>query len=311
GALLGAGASLIGIGSDIAGSIRLPAAINGVFGHKPTPKMISTKGHFPIGQDEKYSEFMVIGPLVRYAVDFKLIMNIMCGSRISSDLELIHPVDISKLNVYYVEGLNLRYCLPRVAKEIVCAIKKSVSHLKSCGATIHNCDFEELKDVTAVCGSALFSLKDIPNVFKGEHTPFIIELLKAALGKSKFTFNLMHFYVLQMIYKYVVPDYSIENSKLKAYMLDKLGDNGIMILPTFTDTTLRHNHTCLKNGYAYLILANALGLPATSIPCGFDKNGMPIGIQVIAAPFQDRLCFAVAEELERRFGGWIPPPEKG
>lgn len=60
-------------------------------------------------------------------------------------------------------------------------------------------------------------------------------------------------------------------------------------------------------GVSYLMIANSLGFPATHVPCGFDKNGLPVGIQVIAAPYQDRLCFAVAEKLEKLFGGWCPP----
>lgn len=62
-----------------------------------------------------------------------------------------------------------------------------------------------------------------------------------------------------------------------------------------------------SSGVSYLMIFNTLGLPSTHVPCGFDKNGLPIGIQVVAAPNQDRLCFAVAEELEKCFGGWIPP----
>ncbi|XP_030753607.1 fatty-acid amide hydrolase 2-like [Sitophilus oryzae] len=310
GALLGACASLIGIGSDIAGSVRLPAAFNGVFGHKPTPRTVPLKGHFPIGHDEKYYDFLVIGPLVRYACDFKLIMNAMCGSRIGSELNLYEHVDLSKLNVFYLESLNFNVTLPRVSKEIQAAVRDSVSHLKShCGAKVHDYKFDEFKNVSVVCGSSIFSLKDIPNVLKGENSLFIVELTKSLFGRSKFTHNLMVFYFFELLFKYVVGDYSQDNAKLKTFIVEKLKDNGVIILPTFHEPAHKHNQAILKNGYAYMIIANALGLPATSIPCGFDKDGMPIGVQVIAAPYQDRLCIAVAEELERHFGGWIPPPE--
>jgi fatty acid amide hydrolase 2 len=40
---------------------------------------------------------------------------------------------------------------------------------------------------------------------------------------------------------------------------------------------------------------------------GLNHEGLPIGVQVIAAPYQDRLCLAVAKELETAFGGWVPP----
>lgn len=57
----------------------------------------------------------------------------------------------------------------------------------------------------------------------------------------------------------------------------------------------------------YLLIPSAFNLPATNVPLGLNSQGLPIGIQVIAAPFQDKLCFAIAEFLEKRFGGWISP----
>jgi len=52
---------------------------------------------------------------------------------------------------------------------------------------------------------------------------------------------------------------------------------------------------------------NIIGFPAVHVPMGLNREGMPIGVQVIAAPYQDRLCLAVAKELEMAFGGWVPP----
>ena len=81
-----------------------------------------------------------------------------------------------------------------------------------------------------------------------------------------------------------------------------------MLYPTFTKSALHHGAYILNTlGTSYLMTYNSTELPSTHVPCGFDKNGLPIGIQVIAGPKQDRLCFAVAEELEKCFGGWIPP----
>lgn len=56
-----------------------------------------------------------------------------------------------------------------------------------------------------------------------------------------------------------------------------------------------------------MLLFNVLGLPATHIPMGLDRHGIPVGFQVIAAPYQDKLCLQIAAELEAAFGGWVPP----
>lgn len=60
--------------------------------------------------------------------------------------------------------------------------------------------------------------------------------------------------------------------------------------------------------FSYTAIINLLGLPATSVPLGIgSEEGLPIGLQVIANHKQDRLCLAVASELERAFGGWVTP----
>jgi len=56
---------------------------------------------------------------------------------------------------------------------------------------------------------------------------------------------------------------------------------------------------------------NLLGLPATSVPMGLTDAGLPTGVQVVASPGRDHACIAVACELERVFGGWVPPWEVG
>lgn len=50
-----------------------------------------------------------------------------------------------------------------------------------------------------------------------------------------------------------------------------------------------------------------LKFPVTQVPLGLSKEGLPLGIQVVAAPYQDHLAIAVAKELEKAFGGYVPP----
>lgn len=59
--------------------------------------------------------------------------------------------------------------------------------------------------------------------------------------------------------------------------------------------------------FSYSALFNVLHVPATQVPLGLNADGIPLGIQVVAARNRDRHCLAVAEELERAFGGWVPP----
>jgi fatty acid amide hydrolase 2 len=56
-----------------------------------------------------------------------------------------------------------------------------------------------------------------------------------------------------------------------------------------------------------MVVFNLAGLPVTQVPLGLGRGGLPLGVQVVAAPERDHVAIAVALELERAFGGWIPP----
>lgn len=96
--------------------------------------------------------------------------------------------------------------------------------------------------------------------------------------------------------------------ELKKYFDDLLGDDGVFICPTYTSTAPRHNMPLLKPlDFIYTALFNTLELPVTQVPMGFDANGLPVGIQVVANHFNDHLSMAVGIFLEKQFGGWKPP----
>lgn len=89
---------------------------------------------------------------------------------------------------------------------------------------------------------------------------------------------------------------------------EMLGTNGVFFFPTFGVPACKHyDSLMLFSLVAYAQLFNVLELPSTHVPMGLNEDGLPIGFQVVAAPNQDRLCLAVAEELEKAFGGWVPP----
>lgn len=58
---------------------------------------------------------------------------------------------------------------------------------------------------------------------------------------------------------------------------------------------------------AYTAIFNVLHVPVTQVPLGLAKNGMPLGLQIVAGPYNDHVTIAVAQELEQAFGGWVPP----
>ncbi|KAG5886379.1 hypothetical protein JTB14_034911 [Gonioctena quinquepunctata] len=307
GALLGAGASVIGIGSDVGGSIRIPAMYNGVFGHKPSARLVSIKGHIPFGDIENLQDALVIGPITRYAQDLKLMMTVMVEPEQKNKLRLDEKVDLSKLNVFFMKDSG--NCLvSNVQDEIKQAVVTATEYLgENCGSTIIRNKKFPVKDAITVCNKVLFtSIKDLPTpIGADDYIP--LELLKGLFGYSKFTTNMTNILMQKKIFDVLVDDHSKEAASYVKFFVETLGDNGVFLYPTFDASASKHGEHMLTFPFtSYTVLANGLNLPATNIPCEFDKKGMPIGIQVIAAPNQDRLCLAVAEELEKCFGGWKP-----
>ena len=87
-----------------------------------------------------------------------------------------------------------------------------------------------------------------------------------------------------------------------------LGDDGVLIYPTQPETAPKHNGTLLKViNCAYTAIFNVFQATVTQVPLGLSKEGLPVGLQIVAAPYNDHLTIAVAEELEQQFGGWVPP----
>ncbi|VDL75937.1 unnamed protein product [Nippostrongylus brasiliensis] len=128
GALIGAAGSLIGIGSDIGGSIRIPSFNGGIFGMKNTPGIIPLDGHVPEvkGFDE---QMLRVGPMCRYMEDIPLLIEVMGADKVPR-LRLSDPVDLKKVRVFYMEGVSspLVQCLKADMRDtLVKADKGSVN----------------------------------------------------------------------------------------------------------------------------------------------------------------------------------------
>ncbi|KAI4457696.1 fatty-acid amide hydrolase [Holotrichia oblita] len=163
GALLASAASVIGIGSDIGGSIRIPAAFNGVFGHKPSSKTASLEGHWPIEHDDTYQNYLTIGPMTRYAEDLAPLLKIISGAN-AQKLKLDEQVDLSKIQIFYMEDTGNDFGLPKVEKEIKNSIKVAASYLsRECHCHVSKTKFKELSESLEISSIHIMGLKNIPS----------------------------------------------------------------------------------------------------------------------------------------------------
>ncbi|XP_043064937.1 fatty-acid amide hydrolase 2-A isoform X2 [Drosophila ficusphila] len=321
GALNGAGASLFGIGSDIGGSIRIPSLYCGLFGHKPSGGVVSVKGHFPNSKDPNIEHYLVEGPMTRFAVDLSELLQIMAGKDNSNKLRLNEPVQLNQIKVQYAlgfEGLN-GLMHTSVDKDIRGAICRATTHLKTLGLEVQKAKLPNLDNsmemaLSGIAGQDLMDYlmeyQDAEGTNKVRQTFW--ELIKSLRGHSNYTTNALIFELMRRAGAFMsqskMNQYLEEARGLIGEFAKLLGDNGVLIFPTLNLPAPRHKWSVFSLwGVDYTLLFNVLGLPVTHVPMGLNDRGLPVGLSVIGAPNQDRLCIRVAVELERAFGGWKPP----
>ncbi|XP_054267774.1 fatty-acid amide hydrolase 2-A-like isoform X1 [Macrosteles quadrilineatus] len=322
-ALLGSGASVIGVGSDICGSLRLPAMFCCVYGHKPTPGYVSNKGHRPSSDDESWDRFFTLGPMCRFATDLPIMLRTLVNDSYKiQELRLDEEVDISRLKVFYMEddGPDKGYTDP-INPEIKFAMRRAVTYLQDkYGIQATKANIQGLTGIVNYATFIMARMKGIPNVFqKDEAKPdewnsVFSTFAKRLVGQSSSSLSCLMYAPLKTLVDNVPQeDYEIMLKKKEHIMnqfKELLGDNGVFLYPAFPQAAHFHGQIFYKFlNTAYLSAFNVLELPATAVPLGLNREGLPIGIQVSAWQRQDRLTMAVAAALEKEFGGWIPPSQ--
>ncbi|XP_017007669.2 fatty-acid amide hydrolase 2-A [Drosophila takahashii] len=321
GSLIGAGASLFGIGSDIGGSIRIPSLYCGIFGHKPSGGVVSVKGHFPNSKDPSIEHYLVEGPMTRFAGDLSDLLQVMAGKENSAKLRLNEPVQLNQIKVQYAlgfEGIN-GWMHTSVDKDIKEAICRASTHLKSLGLEVTKAKLPNLENsmemaLSGIAGQDLmdYLLEDDDAAGSNKVLQTLWEMVKSLGGHSKYTTNSLIFELMRRTGAFMPQSkmnlYMEETRGLIGEFANLLGDNGVLLFPTLNLHAPRHKWSVFSLwGVDFTLMFNVLGLPVTHVPMGLNDRGLPVGLSVIGAPNQDRLCLRVAVELERAFGGWKPP----
>lgn len=316
GALLAAAGSVVGVGSDIAGSIRMPCHFCGVFGHKPTPFVVSTEGMYPLVKGER-EKLLGLGPMTRYSCDLLPMLKILAGSK-ASKLKLDEPVDLSKLKVFYIEDLTDPLA-SSCNQDILAGIRNAVAHLvNKFKIQADKVVMDEFKYGLMLWSAEANTEPNSPRMseqFKGgrgdELNP-LVEIVKKIFGFSEHTTNSIMAATLEK----ASPAYNSKGNRMlckKASDLRKkfnemLGDTGVLLVPAHPEPAPKHHTTLMKVfNISYTSVTSVLQSPITSCPLGLSKEGLPYGVQILARPYNDKLTIAVAQELEKLTGGWTAP----
>ncbi|HUS67432.1 MAG TPA: amidase [Kofleriaceae bacterium] len=315
GAVVGAGGSPMGLGADIGGSIRMPAFFNGVFGHKPTGGLVPASGHYPMAENDA-RRYNTVGPIVRHAEDLMPMLRILAGPDGEDggcrDIPLGDPaaVRIDQLTVYDVED-NGAF---RVSPDLKAAQRDVAAHLARRGARVEpfrHPIFKHSFDIWSAMMDAAADTRFSQLLGDGEPVRGGRELVRWLFGARRHTLPSLGLVLLEKL-PALLPGRALRalelGRTLKADLLAKLGTTGVILYPSYPEPAPRHYRALLPPlKWQYTAIWNVLEFCSTQVPLGLNADGLPLGVQVAGVPGNDHVTIAVAHELERGFGGWVPP----
>lgn len=289
-AAVAAGLCYGAIGTDTAGSIRLPSAFCGIVGLKPSYGLVSTRGIIPLSWTLDH-----VGPMARTVSDTALILQAIAHYD-------MHDVYCQKFPpVYYPSALAepvsaLRLATPRefwqdADAEIVKAVDAAIGLLAGMTAGIREISISTDSDRTVVrCEPWVYHQRYLP-AHEKEYDPETLRRIRSGSDVSAAGY----------IEKYR------ELLHQRREILHIFEEADLLLTPTCpvlppSLAELEHQPAELRNRELLMLRNtrpwNAYGLPAISVPCGFSASGLPIGLQIVGAPGSEGMVLSLARAFE-------------
>ncbi len=309
GSILGAGAAPFGVGSDVGGSIRMPAFFCGIFGHKPTGGLLTTEGLAPLPQGE-VRRYCSAGPMSRHAGDLPKLLEIMSGGDWKATAERL---PFRGREVWVCEGVG--FPAASASEEQLEALWRAADAFARAGATVRWFDPRRFGNAFVIWSSMLHEggNPEFARIMTEGGDPNLLkETALYFTGRSQHTFPAVVLAVVERLFGKIAgdgPKKTVEEGlKVRADFEAALGDDGILLMPTHPRAAPPHDAPLRRPfDFAYTGILNVLEVPATAAPLGIGAEGVPLGVQVAARRGADRLTLEAAEFLEEQFGGWVPP----
>ena len=309
----------ISLGSDTGGSIRQPASFCGVAGIKPTYGRVSRYGLIAYG-----SSLDQIGPIGKDVRDCALVLETIAGhdkkdstsvDRDDTDFTsaLVNDVKGLKIGVprdYFAEGID-----PEVKENVLNAAKK----LREMGAEVEEFDLGMVEYAipayyVIACAEASSNLERFDGVKYGYRTKEYTDLhnmykktRSEGFGPEVKRRIMLGSFVLSSGY---YDAYYVKALRVKA-LIKKAFDEAfskydIILGPVAPTTALKIGESLsdpikMYLGDIYTVSVNLAGLPGISVPCGYDKKGMPVGLQLLGQTFNEKTIIRAAYAFEQTF----------
>jgi aspartyl-tRNA(Asn)/glutamyl-tRNA(Gln) amidotransferase subunit A len=299
GAAVAARFTFAALGSDTGGSVRLPASACGVTGLKPTQTRVSRAGVMPLSFSADS-----VGPLARTARDCARIMRLIAGQ------DPLDPTAAAEPVPDYEAGLDgdlrgLRVGIP-------------TNGFLEAGTPVT----DAVHTATAVLAARGAKLVPLPLPYMEVATAYVIVIFRSEAAAIHDQWMRVHpteyaAHLSAKLYSgYAIPaPYYIEALRargpiLRAFAAEVFDKVDVIALPTNPGNLPTLAETDIDSGPTSAAAAtealsvntrafNYLGLPAISVPCGFDPNGLPIGLQIAGRPFADDRVLKVADAYQR------------
>src|ERR1700685_1156824 len=308
-AAIAAGCSAGGVGSDGGGSIRVPAPFSRICGVKPTPGRIPATGHFPTSVGP-FALLGVVGPMARTVADLKVLFEVMQGPDDGDTSAAPVPVrwpdrdDLKKFRIGYFEDDGRT----PVTAETRAAVRAAANALGTAGFRVEPFRPEGLEQARrlwwqflGIAGGML--LRPMSSGRESDLSPILKQHLSRVSAEPSHTGQ-------------TLLDTWIRRDVLRMEVFSQMRGYPILLCPVASIPAFRHGERSWNidgqtveylDAWSYAEWFNLLGTPAAAIPFGRSNEGLPIGVQIVARPWEEELVLAVAAELEAQRGAWQAP----
>lgn len=292
-----AGQCMASLGTDTGGSIRIPSALCGIVGLKPTFGRVSRKGVFPLSWTMD-----TVGPMTRTVEDAALMLNAMVSFDPSDPGSSPHETEdfTSKLG-QGIEGLTIgvpqEYFYETTSPEVKEALTSAEKVFESLGAKVIPLSIPVLEHSLAISGTIMLTEAASVHENNLKNRPFdigddvrlrltqgslysAVDYLKAQRGRHEFNNQIDK--AMETVDILLAPTVGIGAPKIddKTVVLNGVEYPALALMPRLT----RPHNIC--------------GLPTISIPCGFTSSGLPIGMQLAGRAFEDSVVIQTANAYE-------------
>lgn len=316
-AALAAGLSYLSLGSDTAGSIRVPAHFCGIFGHKPTLELVPKQGQIPpMPGALPYSSngLSVAGPLARSAEDLKLLLEV-CGGPVSPQ-SVAYSWKLPEARKTRLKDYKIRYVLNDekfpVSSEMLPVMESALAEFRKAGVKL---DEGWPADMDAIELFHLYMYLIYASASKGASIDEI-DAYRKNPDKQDSPLQKLKAQAYTDPHKYFIEK---DKTRLKVRELWQafFKDYDAFVIPTAIVPAYPHSDVpwdrrilktpdgdrAYDDMFFWISFATLAGLPATIIPIGFTATGLPVGLQIIGPYLEDATPIQLAGLLSEVLGG--------